>query len=296
MIEGAQLVYDDVASIVPESAMPMVQVERPVQIPRIHPAQRGAVDVCIDLNDTLYVWEYKFGHRPIDVFENDQGVAYAAGLLPPETSDTKRIVITVIQPRAYHHEGVVRRWSTTWGQIKAQVELLKGQVAEALGPNPRLTPHPKACVNCPARAQCPALQEVGYIGIQVAHQAQPLELSDFAVGNELRLLTEAQTMLKARISGLEEQAKSRIAQGRVVAHWAMVAGGGNLAWACAPAEVGILGELFGKNLMKPADPVTPTQALQLGMDEAILKGYTRRKSGAVKLVLDDGSKARRIFS
>src|SRR5690606_31107399 len=66
----------------------------------------------------LLIWDFKYGHRFVDAFENFQLIDYVKLILErPEFADMARrsinVVMTVVQPRNYHPLGPMRRWEET---------------------------------------------------------------------------------------------------------------------------------------------------------------------------------------
>ncbi len=91
MVEAADLMYGDVvAELAPYGmATHHGQVEQRVAIPRVHPQSWGTPDHRVWLpmaqpapyTHHLLLYDFKFGRRIVDVFENMQLVEYVAGVL-----------------------------------------------------------------------------------------------------------------------------------------------------------------------------------------------------------------------
>ena len=217
MHEGAWEVLDTIAADLQPYDMGLgdVAVEVPVDIPRVHAECWGTPDYrCwVPANRTpngrsrLYVWDYKFGHSPVEAFENPQLVAYASGALSAtKVSDLDvDVTLVIIQPRTYHRAASAPSWSTTAVNLRALVNLASNAAHEALGDNPEAHTGPE-CLNCAARHACTLYQSTAYMAIDLAGAPQPLELPPDALGLELRLLTQAAERLRGRITGLQEQA------------------------------------------------------------------------------------------
>lgn len=69
---------------------------------------------------------------------------------------------------------------------------------------------------------------------------------------------------------------------------------GRERWIKPEPEVIAMGELMGVKL-GVTKLVTPKQAIKAGMPEAVIKSFTETPRGELKLVPDDGTKARKIF-
>jgi hypothetical protein len=57
-----------------------------------------------------------------------------------------------------------------------------------------------------------------------------------------------------------------------------------------------MGDMMGIDLRKPPAPCTPKQAIAKGIDSAVISQYSETPAGALKLVADNGNKAREVFS
>jgi Protein of unknown function (DUF2800) len=232
MIEAAHLTVADVVSTLGPRWREMIVVEQRVSIPRVSPHNWGTPDLRAwrQLGDgrwMLHVWDGKYGFKIVEAFENWQCIDYACGLLTEAKmddglSDQNTLVdICVIQPRAPHREGPVRRWTVKASDLRAHINRLHSSATEATGDNPKCYPEPSACENCNGRHKCEAIQRSAFRGAEMGHAAQPLDLTPAALGLELRTLTRAQALMKARISGLEEHAVSLIKRGSAVPWWMM---------------------------------------------------------------------------
>lgn len=289
-----------------------LRVEDPIpSIPRIHPTHCGGTPDArgwargANGRLVLHIFDLKYGFRRHEVFEHDQLITYAAGALtqapqeapcdPATLRETDIDVhLHIVQPRAYHPDGPVRTWRTTAVALRPYIERLNAAAHQAVTA-PVCTPHPTACEHCSARYACDALQESAYRGMAIAQRPTPRVLSDAAAGLELAYLTDAAKLMDARISGLEELVKHRLANGARVPHWMYGPGQSSLKWSKPTAEVLALGDMLDKDLRKPVEVITPTQARDAGLPQEIMAQYATRVPGAVKLQRETGSTARKVF-
>lgn len=308
MLEGAEMVQSDIVAALGHDFRSLLFIEQRVNIPRVHPTDNwGTPDyrAWIRMENgrlLLRVWDYKFGHGIVEVFENWQLLDYTAGLLDEAgVPDTEIVVeMIVIQPRAYHRDGPVRRWRVEASELRAYFNILQNAAARATWPNPLAAPDPDACEHCRGRAHCEALQREAYSAADRGGLFGTIDLSPRALGLELRELTRAKALLDARVSGLEEEAVAQIKRGQVVPGWVMESTPGRLAWDKPDAEILALGQLFGLTLTKAPELITPTQAKAAAkaakLPESLFDAYAKRPAGAAKLKYDDGTMARLTFS
>lgn len=303
MIEGAELVVDTVRARIP-AGVPLY-VEQPVAIARIHPQCWGTPDIWAAILQaaTLEVIDYKFGHRFVDEYENDQGVAYTAGILdhlaetlgkaPGLLDQAIKVNFTVIQPRCYYKGAPVRTWSVQASDLRAHINILSNAAAVALAPNPPAVTNSE-CQDCPGRHACPALQQAAYHDAEFAVKSSPVELPPVAASLELRMLERAYERLGARVEGLREAVATHIRQGHSVPYHRAEQGYGRQQWTMPVDQVLAMGQLMGVDLSKPGVK-TPKQAQKAGVDEAVIKAYSITPLGQIKLVSDNPADARRVF-
>ena len=220
-------------------------------------------------------------------------IEYAAGLIQIKRA-IKQVMFCIIQPRSYHREGKIRVWNTTPLELAPYFEKLREQEAIAAKPGAPCVPNPECC-DCRARHACEALQRSALTAVDVSTSSTPWELDAASTGRELRYLKKAATSLDARIVGLEEQAKYMIAQGQSVVGFRLEPGNGREQWKADAEEIIETAELFGIEVEKKKQLITPNQARKLKMPEKIIKRLTEYYPGALKLTAIDEHLPRKIF-
>ena len=301
MIEGGQLVVDTVRARIPAGTV--LHVEEPVAIPRIHAQCWGTPDIWAFYGVTLEVIDYKFGHRFVDEYENDQGVAYTAGIIDHLAEvlgkgaglldQAIKVNFTVVQPRCFYKGAPVRTWSVLASDLRAHINQLANAAGVALAPNPPAVTNPE-CTDCPGRHACPALQQAAYHDAEFAVKSSPVELPPAAASLELRMMERALDRLQARVEGMREAVATYIRQGHAVPFHRAEQGYGRQQWTMPTEQVLAMGQLMGVDLSKPGVK-TPKQALKSGVDEAVIKAYSITPLGSIKLVPDNPADARRVF-
>lgn len=294
MIAGAWVFAKDVLSKFHTSG---IAVECKIQALRIHELSEGTVD-CFAFNKgakELYIWDYKYGYKLVNVFENWQLINYAIGVIdrmcPGELEQQVRVIMTVVQPRPYHPQGSIRRWSVKASDLRGYANKLHMAAHEALGPEPSIKSGPW-CLYCRAALNCPSNNAASMAAIDVTYRAEPCELDNSAISAQLAILRRASDAMKNRLSALEAQAEIKIKKGEIVPGWGLSPGNGQRSWSRPEAEVLALGDLMGINL---ASPMTPFQAEKAGVPQDLVAAYSSRSAGAMKLTPDDGSQAKQIF-
>jgi len=306
MYDGAKLYADDVGDVMRSRAIfggPGYGVEKRLIMPDINEHSFGTTDAFIfdTVSAHLYVWDYKFGHLSVEAFENWQTINYVNGIIKllPNIKNWDPAAVTIhiriVQPRAFHRDGIIREWVTTLADLKPHFQTLHDNAAIALGPNATIRTG-NHCRDCQARHACPAALKAGLGFYEVAMQPTPQDLTPEALGVQLAIIKRAVKSLELLETGFTEQAKAIIKRGSIIPNYMLEAGAGRLAWNKPAAEVIALGNMLKVNLKKPDDVVTPTQAKKLGIDDAVIKAYSEKSKTGLKLVPDSGNKAKLFFN
>ena len=306
MYDGAKMYADAMRDIMVETGVfggKNLRIEQRVAMPRIHAESWGTPDFALfdSKSLTIYLTDYKFGHRIVEVFECWQLIEYSVGLLDEFTKgggwvdQQITIVFTIVQPRAFHREGPIRSWTVNASDLRAYVNILTATEAAALGPDPMFCVGSE-CRDCSGRHVCELLQSSAYDVVEYTGKSTPVELTAPALGRELYTLTQAATLLKARITGLSAQAEGIIHTGQVVPGWKLEAGQGHQKWTVTAVEAIGLGDMLGVDLRKPETPCTPKQAISKGIDASVISGYSETPSTGLRLVPDNGNKAKEVFN
>lgn len=302
MVDGANLYVNtiiDVMSKLCPAYFPLFHIEEKIDISTIHPECWGTPDCWFHGSNEICIFDYKFGHGFVEVFENWQLIEYAAGILQIlDIADIDRHAIFVnfyiVQPRSFHHDGPVRHWRISVNNLQGYFEKLRNCELKSMSPAAQCYPNPE-CNYCLGRHACEALQRNTLTAVDVSTSNTPFDLSPREIGNELRYLQRAAELLDARISGLSAQALSLIKKGERIPFFAIEESKGRDRWKVKSEEIKVLGELFGCSLEKPLETVTPKQAIKLGIPEEIVNSYVEPVRGSLKLVPENLSKVRKIF-
>jgi hypothetical protein len=305
MIEGAELVVDTVRARMPVERFGQPRVEEPVKIPRVHAECWGTPDIWAFSAGPLVleVIDYKFGHRFVDEYENDQGITYIAGIIDLLAEkfgegaglldQNLKVNFTVIQPRCFYKGSPIRTWSVGAADIRAHINQLTTAAAQAFSPDPVAKTNPE-CGDCPGRHACAALQKAAYYDAEFAAKSSPVELSPADASLELKMLERSLARLQARVEGMRETVTAYIRQGYSVPWHRAEQGFGRQKWTLPVDQVLAMGALMGVDLSKPGIK-TPKQAADSGVDESVIKAYSITPLGSLKLVPDNPADARRVF-
>ncbi len=301
MYDAAKIYADDVIAVMGSTRGTDIRIEQRVEVPTVHEINWGTPDCSIyhKESNTLYLWDYKFGYEVVEAFENWQAINYVAGLLDEleldgDLNPHTKVSIRIAQPRAFHRDGSIREWTILASELRGYIKTLHDNAHEAAGPSPRFSTG-SHCKHCPGRHACPSALKAGTRLYEASTKSVPVELSAEALGVQLAIVKRARKQLEYLESGFEEQAKSLIRSGALVPGWVVEQSIGREKWGKPIAEVIALGDMLEFDLRKPVDAITPNQAKKLGVDEAVITAYSTKPRTGLKIVSDNGNKAKQVF-
>lgn len=282
MHDGAQLWVDTVTHAATTLGLrEHVQVESRLAVTSVHAECFGTTDTWLwDASTrTLRVWDYKYGHRFVEVMGNWQMILYALGVLELLGLDERNwsdvwIELTIVQPRCYRAAGPVRTWRFRAPDLVPYRNTLILAARGQMDGTGQLTAG-EHCRDCPARYACPALNRAVHEVIGLSSEQYLDELHPGDLGFHLDALEAAQGLLKARISGIRGQMEARINSGKDVPGWTVERVPGHLKWTAPLDTVKLLAALYGKPLTKE-EPVTPTQAIKAGIPADVVNENAKR--------------------
>lgn len=294
MLDGARLYVNYAMRVLPSNAV--MHVEQRTAPGAIHELCWGTPDLWAMSDRGLDLFDYKFGHLFVEVFENEQLICYAADILKQLDGLQDQLTpvhFHIIQPRSFHRDGPIRTWNTTAAALRPHINRLAAAGAEALRVSAPTHSSPDACRDCRARTRCDAFQAAALHATSLAGSSVPFDLSNAEAGRFLALVQYAQKQLDAMETGLETQLTQAMVRGGSVPGWQLVPGDAREAWTVPAADIVSLGQAFGVNLVSKA--ATPNQARKLGIDESVISQYSLRPKGTVKLVPIDFTQSRKVF-
>lgn len=297
MLDGGELLADTIMEKLPDPGWR--RIEQTLQMSQIHPTECFGTPDCWGVNydtRTLHIIDYKFGHRFVDEWFNLQCLLYAVGAL--EKLDVLlndvTIEITIVQPRCYYRGAPVRSHRFAGIDAIDHLATLCSAAWEALKPNPIATTNP-ACSDCPGRHACDALQLAAYSDAETSNNRQPHDLTPQAAALELKMLQRAYERLGARVDGLQQLTEANLRRGASIPYFHLEPTKPREQWSIPIEQMITIGKLMGKDLEKKGI-ITPKQAAKKGIDGAVISAYTQQGMGSMKLVPDNPTEARKVFS
>lgn len=299
MHDGARITLDYVCEVAGPTAKREIEVTVDCSI--LHPLCHGQIDLRIFTPQANHIFDYKHGHNYVNEYENWQLLGYAAGSLDmgtqtPAVDESLPTYLHIIQPRSYGRGGkVCRSWRIPPGALIGYAMRIRERLAQIeLGLSDCVTG--EHCRYCPAQRGCEALEAAALHAAQIARGNTPLDLTSRQAATELALLTQAEAALKYRIKGLEAQLEHDLTRGVPVPFYHLKETTGREKWrdGVEAAEVINFGALFGVNLAKEPEALTPTQARKLMPDPRMVDKMAFRPTSRT-LAEVDPAETRRIF-
>jgi len=295
MLDGAELYVDTVRGMVPDGVK--LYVEYKLTMSKVvHEENWGTPDTFALGTEALWLFDYKYGHRYVEEFENWQLIDYVGGIYEScgcRHRDDFPVHITIVQPRVFNRGKPVRTWSTTIGALQTYWAKLAAAAPIAMCDDAPCVPG-DWCEFCNGRHACEALQRTALAATDAAYSSIPLVLPPLAAARELRAMQRAASMLEARVTGLQQQLLDLCKAGVNVPHYAIERAQGRQRWIRPLPEVIALGQMFGLKLDKPA-AITPKQAIKAGVPAGVVAQMSDEPLGEWRLVEVTTDKARKIF-
>lgn len=181
----------------------MVVLEEPFHLKDVHPLCFGTNDACVGNPFEFEIIDLKMGKGHIvEVKNNPQLMYYALGALPLfDTVD--KIKLTIVQPRAYHKDGVIRSWVISREELLAFKAELRKYVLATQEENPKIVAG-EHCFFCPAYPTCKVAKEKTYGTVDAifgdlpqAQNAVPLRPLKFKDVNSMTVKEMAEVLFHA---------------------------------------------------------------------------------------------------
>jgi len=251
-------------------------IERKFRLDWLYPNLFGTNDAAVgdDAFGILKVFDYKHGAGvPVEVENNPQLMYYALGAAKGSGYDEVELV--VVQPRAVHPGGPVRRWTIstedlmTWGE---EVLLPGAKATEALDAPLCVGEH---CRFCQALAICPEQKNQTLAVAKQAFQKRSLPAPDALTVPELRKILDVSDMIEAWLGACRAHVRALLDNGMTTPEesgYKLVAGRKTRSWLDEAKAEEWLTAILDEEAYVPRKLVSPAQA------EKVLKGAEAKKA------------------
>lgn len=281
MCEAVQTCLDYVYAILCEHEDAEMVVEQRFDLPTKNaPGEawgRNDVMIWVPSARTLYVIDYKHGAGiAVEAYKNKQLMFYGAGAVFAAPQAVDRVVLVIVQPRAFHAAGPIREYETNYDELLDFLCDLDDAIARALEPDAPLVAGDKQCRWC-VKLGCPAVE-----GKALAAAGEHFkDVKDFASKqlpavetlplDKLAYMLEVSSLIKSWLDDAEEHATALAKQGVPIPGRKLVETQARRTWFGTPEETAAkLVELTGKTL----DDVMPRKLINVtDAEKLVVKAY-----------------------
>ncbi len=248
---------------------------------------------------TITIWDAKYGHSLVEVFECWQLLCYAVGLInqiPNVDRSGWTFDLRIFQPRGFHRDGICRSWVVTSDELRnyENIMILAAQKA-VKGGDCKTGSH---CYNASCRRTCELFQRQVYDGLDYVGSSVGNELRGVNLAVEITQLRVIEDQLKARLKALEESAIVYSRKGEALPGLIATETFGRVRWKkdIDQEEVISMGDLMGVDLRKPRELATPTQVLKKGVDASVIDEYSETPKTGWKLATATTDRIKMMFN
>lgn len=230
----------------------------------------------------LIVWDYKHGDYPVEAIGNPQGIIYMDALTDMITEPIDVFEFRVVQPRAWHKDGIERIWTLSGEELDRNVDEIRNAARRASDDRAQCKPSP-ICKLCLARYGCRALQECVALAIDYSAPQRPQDLDIESASVEWLMICDAIKVMKARMDAMEGIILYKSSQGERSRYTTVVRGRGQTVWTKPPEEIAAVAAVAGVDISKPLQVITPKQAEAAGLSPSILGAFSEVRPGKLKV-------------
>lgn len=243
------------------------------------------------LTNTLYIDDFKYGFRIVEVQFNWTLIAHAIGMCLMYNIRPQKIIFTIHQPRPHHWDGKARSWVIDYNFL---MQLYASVSATMANPRDDLSAGPH-CGGCYAIATCPAAAKSGYNAIDAIERAFSDEIANDDLGRELDLYKSAMTVIKNRYEALQELAQHRLQSGQIIDGKALEKVYGNRKFK-SHVTPELARAITGVDCTTAPKLGTPAEVERRGVKKEILEMITERPLSGVRVIsVDADRRARKLL-
>lgn len=267
----------------------LVQLEQRFDLSKLNPpAPMFGTSDCtayLPAERKLIVADYKHGAGvAVDVEDNPQLKYYGLGCLLTLRKDQRveTVELVIVQPRAQHKDGPIRRWECSVEHLlDFSAELVEG-AHRAMEPDAPLVPG-KHCRFCPAQPMCPELHKETQLIAASEFAEKPLLDPRLLTPEQLGQVLERADMVEDWLRSVRNYVQQTLEGGKEVPGWKLVPKRASRVWnseadvvAWAKLHDVHQDEIFDRKLKTPAalEKVVGKKNLPTHLYASVSSGYT----------------------
>ncbi len=281
-----------------------VNIEKDFELKDVDSDARGTNDASIYVpGETLIVYDFKYGAGvPVEATENKQMMYYAIGAAGDKLMEFKTIELVIVQPRAEHPQGPIRRWITTPERIAQFKNDLKEHIAQTRNPEAK-TQTGKWCRWCNAKMICPAMRDKAYevakVDFATPVQNNVIRPPEQLTKEQLKLFLDNMDLFENYINDVRKYAFNLLNKGDTIEGYKLVRSGKTYRkWNAEDGQIAPMLELelglsreqiYETKLKTPAQIEKLFKGSKKSVDNSkdVLKAYWYKPEGELKLARED---------
>jgi len=226
----------------------------------------------------IHLWDLKYGRGVVvDVKQNKQLMYYALGAI--QGRDVKEVVTYIVQPRAYHPDGPIRKCTYSVEELKYFGEILKIRIDATRKKDAPLVAGDH-CRWCRASSICPMLKE----------EANEIAVQDFSKVSTLDLptmvkLADMQPRIVEYLKDVKNHLHSIAEKGSEVPGYKLVKARSNRRWKSEARFVSAFTGKYGNKILAPSKILSPAKMEKL-IDKKELLPFIEKPDTGLTLVKD----------
>lgn len=258
-----------------------ILVEQKFDLSEIHPGCFGTADAVVYDPDLrlLRVYDYKHGQGIlVEVHNNSQLKYYGLGALLKTGYPCREVELVIVQPRANHPDGPVRRWRFDTFDLAEFAAYLSERAEATEKPNAPLKSGDH-CRFCPAAGICPELSKKALAVAQTVFKPQTA-YDPQALSETLKKLD----VLEGYAKSVREFAYNEAQQGRCPPGFKLVQKRATRKWRdnLSPQDLSSEFDLSADKIYEPLNLKSPAQI------EKILKKDEKKKLSKFTISISSG--------
>ena len=273
MVEAVQVYYRYVKERRAVPGFQRMLVEHRVDLSALDPPRPmfGTCDCVLVFDNFIEVIDYKHGIGiVVEVEDNPQAMYYALGMVLEADlgmCSSSPVVITIVQPRIPHRDGLVRSDTTTGTALLDWSDSLVQAAQRTIDEPKTYVPGEKQCRFCKAAPICSDLKD--YAVTTAYEEFGPLPAPELLTVKEMAQILDRSGTIKVWVSAIERHCHAEAEMGRVPPGYKLVQKRANKKWLPGHDRKYALpmGTLFGTDERELTKVVTPAQFIKTtGLD------------------------------
>lgn len=265
MVDAVKL-YVDLVRADAETMNAKVEIEKKCDLSSIFRGMFGTNDaVAYARWSKLIVYDYKHGKGlAVDVVDNPQLLYYALGAYIELGSNLEftEIELVIVQPRAEHRDGPVRRWTIPVQFLTAWSDTLRAAALATQKPDAPRVPG-KQCRWCPAQPICPEaaalVMETAMVDFAPAGATANVPAPESLTMEQLVKVLNGAEFVDCWIKSVEQYAEDQAKKGIKIPGYKLVKKRSTRKWINENEVIASLKAKYGQKIFAEPELLSPAQ-------------------------------------